>query len=266
MTRVFPQLNSGALTQFPLRIEESVRTIVNETADGIRVRYADVGAATMTWEISSAALSDAEWWAIESLFNECEGRRRSFLFLDPWSNLLAESESFTASSWTRGPGIGLSEGVTSPTNQLRATQATNTAAGLQSLSQSVPVPAWFQYTFSVYARSSEPTALRLIVSTDGAAAERLFSLSSDWQRLSLFSSMNSANTSIDVALQLPAGAAVDLFGAQLEPQPAPSPYQRTAERTGRYPEARFATDTLNQVTTRPSEHSTVFRIVSRIPA
>ena len=89
--RVFPQLASGAMTQFPLRIREKTRTIINQTADGRRIRYSDPGAETLEWEMSYAALSDDEWIAIESLFRDCEGRRHSFLFLDPWSYLIAAS-------------------------------------------------------------------------------------------------------------------------------------------------------------------------------
>jgi hypothetical protein len=254
------------MTQYPLRVRESVRTLTNQTADGRRIRYSDSGASTLEWQMSHAALADEEWAAIEALFRECEGRRYSFLFLDPWSNLLAESESFGSSSWTLGPGLGLSGGAPDPEARPRATQVANSAGTLQSITQTILVPAWFQYSFSVYARAASATQLRLIVSTDGAFAERLFDLSSDWQRYSLFSSMATTNEAAEVAIQLPAGATVELFGAQLEAQPAPSSYQRTVLRTGWYPEARFAGDTLTQVSTSPSEHSTVVRIITRIPS
>jgi hypothetical protein len=180
--RVFPQLLSGAMTQYPLRIRESIRTLINQTADGRRIRYSDIGASTLEWEMGQTALSDEEWSAIESLFLECDGRRHVFLLLDPWSNLIAASETFSNSSWTLGPGISLAEGASDPEGHLRATQVTNTAGALQSLSQSIPIPAWFQYSFSVYARAATSTQLRLIVSTDGAFAERLFDLSAEWRR------------------------------------------------------------------------------------
>ena len=263
MIRVFPQLASGAVTQFPLRIREKTRTLINETADGQRIRYSDPGSETLEWSMSHAALSDDEWMAIESLFRDCEGRRHSFLFLDPWSNLVAASESFSNSAWTLGPGLGLSEGVADPEGRLRATQVTNTAGALQSLTQSISIPARFQYSFSVYVRAAVAAQIRLVVSTDGAFTERVYDLSPDWQRYAIFSSLVASTDALEVAIQLPAGATVELFGAQLEAQPAPSPYQRTALRTGRYPEARFAGDQLTQVSTGPGEHSTVIRILSR---
>ena len=131
---------------------------------------------------------------------------------------------------------------------------------------SISIPAWFQYSLSIYARATLPAQIRLVVSTDGAFAERVFDLSPDWQRHSLFSSMSTTNEELEVAFQLPAGATVELFGAQLEAQPSPSPYQRTVLRTGRYPNSRFAGDTLIQVSTSPPEHSTVLRIVTRVSA
>ena len=263
MIKVFPQLASGAVTQFPLRILEKTRTLINQTADGRRIRYSDPGGETMEWEMSQAALSDDEWAAIESLFRDCEGRRHSFLFLDPWSNLLAASESFGDSAWTLGPGLGISEGILDPKDLPRATQVTNTAGALQSIAQSISIPSQFQYSFSVYARAVVDAQMRLVVSTDGAFTERVYNLSPDWQRYAIFSSLGASTDALEVAIQVPAGATVELFGAQLEAQPAPSPYQRTALRTGRYPESRFAGDQLTQVSTSPGEHSTVIRILSR---
>ena len=266
MARLFPQLKSGAMTQYPLRSRESLRTLSNETADGRRIRNSDVGDAHLQWQLSHSGLDEEEWAEIESLFRSCEGRRHSFLFLDPWSNLLKASEAFGQSVWNLEPGISLSEGAMDPDGRPNATQVTNSAAVLQALSQSVPVPARFQYSLSLYARAAAPTQLRMIVSTDGAFAEKLSDLSANWQRYSLFSSLSTNNEALEAAFQLPAGATVELFGAQLEAQPAPSPYQRTALRTGCYPDTRFAGDTLTQVSTSPSEHSTVVRIVTRIPA
>ena len=251
------------MTQFPLRIRESTRTLINETDDGRRIRYSDRGAETMEWEMPHAALSDDEWMAIESLFRDCEGRRHSFLFLDPWSNLVAASESFNDSAWMRGPGLVLTEGVADPEGRPRATQVANTAGALQSLAQSISIPARFQYSFSIYAKAAVAVQIRLVVSTDGAFTERVYNLSPEWQRYAIFSSLVASTDALEVAIQLPAGATVELFGAQLEAQPAPSPYQRTARRTGRYPESRFAGDQLTQVSTSPGEHSTVIRILSR---
>jgi len=264
--RIFPQLASGAMTQYPLRIQEYFRTLVNQSVDGRRIRYFDVGASTLEWEVSHSGLSDAEWTGIEELFRECEGRRHSFLFLDPLANLVAESETFIGAPWTKEPGMVLNEGVSDPEGRPRATQVTNTAAALQTIAQTVAIPAWFQYSFSVYARSSQTQQMRLITATDGAFTERLFELSPDWQRYYLFSALAVSIEMIQVAIQIPGGAAIELFGAQLEAQPSPSPYQRTGLRTGRYPEARFAVDMLTQTSTGPGEHGTAIRIRSRVVA
>ncbi len=266
MTRVFPQLASGAMTQFPLRFREHTRTTFNQTEDGRRIRYSDAGASEIEWALSHSALSSDEWFAVESLFRDCEGRRLTFLFLDPSSNLIAESESFIDSVWTRAPGLGLSEGSSDPLGRPRATQITNSAGSLQSISQSIAIPAWFRYCLSIHARATTPTQMRLTVSTDGAFAENVFDLSPEWERYSLLSAMITANEELEVAVQLPAGATVEVFGAQLEAQPSASPYQRTTWRTGRYPDSRFADDTLTQTSTGPDEHSAVLRIITRVVA
>jgi hypothetical protein len=69
-------------------------------------------------------------------------------------------------------------------------------------------------------------------------------------------------TGLTVAVQLQAGQSVDLGQAQLEAQPAPSPF-RTAEG-GVYPDAHWAVDELLFMATGPNSFSTKFSIETHV--
>jgi len=70
-----------------------------------------------------------------------------------------------------------------------------------------------------------------------------------------------ATTTLTFSVQLPAGASVDLFGAQAEVQLAPSDYKQTGVRGGVYSNARFASDQLTVTAQGTDVYDAVIRIV-----
>jgi hypothetical protein len=67
---------------------------------------------------------------------------------------------------------------------------------------------------------------------------------------------------VPFGFQLPAGALVDIFGFQVEAQPAPSTYMRSQSTTGVYPRARFDQDELTVTAQGPDNLEVRVRIVS----
>ena len=100
---VYPQLGTGALSQFPIRKERRARTVINSTADGRAIKLADPAAVTTTWQLEYAELMDSEAGAIEAFFASAEGTLNGFTFLDPAGNLLAWSGQLDDAVWARGP-------------------------------------------------------------------------------------------------------------------------------------------------------------------
>jgi hypothetical protein len=108
---VFPQLVTGAAALYPLTKRLVRRTAVNDLSDGSKVMLEDPDAATSDWELRAKGLTETEAAAIEALFDAAAGRWKTFTFLDPAGNLLANSEEFDAPTWSNGPLVQLTPGI-----------------------------------------------------------------------------------------------------------------------------------------------------------
>ena len=54
----YPQLGSGALSQFPVQKDRRARTVVNRAADGSTIKLADPAGGGTEWLLTYAELSD----------------------------------------------------------------------------------------------------------------------------------------------------------------------------------------------------------------
>lgn len=245
----FPQLSSGAISQMPLRRETRYRTLLNRMLDATEIRVADLDYFERHWELALEHLTDAEWEAIQDLFAATEGRLRSFLFLEPGENLLAWSEKFTEDVWVKG-GVSVAEGIGDPFGGTDASQLT----GNGILSQTLAIPEALRYAASVWARTTQPgAALQL-----NAASIEIDS-GGQWRRYSLSTAGGGAGETVEFRV-VASAASVDLYGAQLEAQPAVSNYKKTLQLGGVHPGARFSSDMLEDRATGPGEHAGVISI------
>jgi LysM repeat protein len=256
---VFPQLVTGASALYPVLKARWKRTVVNVLGDGSTDVFSDNDAALVEWELHATGMTGAEWNAIDSLLQQVSGRWQTFTFLDPTSNLLAESETLSSSAWTKGALVGLTAGVVDPLGTTRATTLTNTGSSVAGISQVLPVPGNFQYCLSAWIRSSGGSSVTLSAGTNSQSV----STSAVWSRVALAAGGGSSSASTVIfGLQLPIGGAADVFGLQAEAQLAPSDYKVTGVSGGVYPQARFALDQI-PVTARGTDvYDAVIRIVS----
>jgi hypothetical protein len=231
--------------------------VVNALGDGRTDVFADPDAAMTAWELRATGLTLAEWNAIEALFQATSGMWQTFTFLDPTGNLLAQSENFGAAAWTNGALIQLTPGIADPLGTTRATQVVNAGQTVESVAQTLGVPGDFQYCLGVWARSAGGSSVTLAV----ANVIRVITLGAQWQRVFVTGNPGQATTTLTFSVQLPAGASVDLFGAQAEAQPAPSDYKQTGARGGVYSKARFASDQLTVTAQGTDVYDAVIRIV-----
>ncbi|HWC99459.1 MAG TPA: hypothetical protein VG456_22020 [Candidatus Sulfopaludibacter sp.] len=240
---IYPQLSTGALSQFPIKKRRRSRSVVNTAADGSRVTYEDATGGTIEWQLAYTALSDSELAALQALHEAAEGSLNGFTFVDPTANLLAWSEDLSNAEWSRGP-------------MLTATLATgswrlaNTGAGPQSITQTLNAPAQYQYCFSVSVRADQPTSVTLLVGANRAS----FAVGSDWTRISL------ARTGVTFGIELPAGGVVDVSAPQVEAQAAPSKY-KPSTTGGVYENARLRDDAFAFTTTDVNRHAVTVNIL-----
>ncbi len=248
---VYPQLGTGALSQFPVQKRRMLRTVVNRAADDTVVKLADPGGAATEWSLAYAALTDDELATLEEFFVAAEGTLKEFTFLDPTSNLLAWSDHLDDAVWQRDPLLSATGGIADPAGGSRAWRLANTGAGAQSITQTLSVEANYLYCLSTYVRAATPTSVTLLLGN--GRFER--AVTSKWTRVAA-----TADGEARFGLDLPAGTALDVYGMQAEPQATPSVY-RSSTTGGVYEGARLRDDEFQVTTTGVNQHSCTVKII-----
>jgi len=257
----FPQLTSGAVTQYPSGSTLLRRTVVNEAADGRQIRWPDLMGTEIRWECALTEMTDEEWDAVHALFQVVEGRLKPFTFFSPYENLLAWSEDFARSIWMKEALFTLSGGVDDPFGGASAFRAANTAAIDRRISQTVQVPATYRTCFSVWIRNGSVALTR---SAGSLTESRSFTATEKWKRISFEGVHSAAADSTTFGIQISAGGGCDIFGSQLDLQPAPADYVRSAGRSGVYVNARFDDDRLHSVALGPGRKQIKIRVTARV--
>lgn len=260
----YPQLTTGAVSQFPVRRSTSMRTVANQLASGFAIRMADTGAQKVQWQLQYSSLTDGERSSIESLFEESEGQLNTFTFLDPTDNLLMWSEDWTQAAWVADPLVQITGGLQDPLGGSDAMQLTNTAQTTQQVVQRTSGPSSFLYCYSVYVRSAVPATIGLVVAATGQTSLTAVTTGASWLRVTKSGSLSVQQDGISFGLQLPAGTQVDAFGAQVEAQPGAGLYKKTIDLGGVYPNARFSSDLLSFAATAPNQNSCQLGLISNL--
>ena len=237
---IFPQLGTGAIGQFPVQRRRVPRTVVNRAADGHVVKLADPAGAVTEWTLEYTGLSDSELATLQAFFVAAEGTLNPFTFVDPAANLLAWSGQFDNAVWTKGPQLTVS-----------GQHIANAGEGAQSITQTLSAPAEYLYCLSAYVKAASATTVTLLIGNQ--RGDRV--VGTDWTAIAFAASGDPV-----FGLELPAGAAVDLSGMQVEPQAAPSMYQASTTG-GVYENARLADDVLTVTTTDVACHACRVRVV-----
>lgn len=253
---VYPQLPSGALTQFPAQKWRQLRTLVNTAADGWAIKLGDAGAGTVEWQLTYASLSDSELATLVQFFVAAEGTLNYFTFVDPTANLLAWSNDFSNAVWDAASFLSLTGAKADPTGGNNAWQVTNSGAAVQDLSQTLTAPGGYVYCLSVYAKSSAPGTLTLLLGSSRYSQN----LGTTWQRFVCTGIGDPVASSMRFGIEFGAGAAVDIFGLQVEPQDGPSLY-KPSTTGGCYENARLRDDALAFTTTDVNRHSATVNIL-----
>ncbi len=262
----FPQLSSGALAQYPLRRSQRKRTIWNDCVDGSNFRLADVAATTVEWRLSYSGLTQDEWQALVTLFQQTEGRLQTFAFFDPADNLLRYSGTLDNADWVKDPLLQLTSGISDPLSMNTAWHLSNAGLAAQALSQTVEIPGAYVCCFSAYARSSSPFQLTMTRTGSDGSISTVQNIGASWQRVHLSGSIAGAAANSAFSLSLPPGAALDLFGVQVEAQPQASDYKETFATDGVYPATRFAEDSLATTAVAINNYSVNISLTSRAEA
>lgn len=260
----FPQLSSGAMAQYPIKKTLLARTIKNVLSDGNMILLADPDGAHLIWQLAYSELSVVDVDALQSHFSACVGSYRAFTFLDPTDNLLVSSSDVTTAAWQTSSLIHLSSGLADPMGGVAAFTAINAGMGNELISQTLNIPANYQYCFSLYVASNESGEITLLRQGLSAQENTIVAIGPTWTRVNSSGQLNDAGTNLTVSISLAPGQQVGLYGPQLEPQIAPSRYRSTAQTGGVYANAHWGIDQLTIFADAPNLFSTSFTIETAI--
>ncbi|MBZ5623798.1 MAG: hypothetical protein LAQ69_34615 [Acidobacteriia bacterium] len=252
---VYPQLGTGALSQFPVQKRRRLRTVVNAAADGSFVKLADPNGEYTEWSLAYAQLSDDELSALQQFFTATEGTLNGFTFLDPTSNLLAWSDHLTNAVWVPGPVLSVTSGIADPAGGTNAWHVSNPGGGAQNIVQTISAPAGYLYCFSAYVRSANLSSATMLLGS--LRANR--AVTTDWTRIVLAAAGDPQADSISFGLEFPPSAAMDVYGMQAEPQAGASVY-KASTTGGVYENARLGDDVLTTTATGVNQHSCTVNI------
>jgi hypothetical protein len=235
MTLAYPQLS-----QFPIRKQKRVRTVANRLADGRAIKLCDAAAAVTEWNLAYRDLTDQDAAALQQIFLAAEGTLNGFTFLDPAANLLAWSDKLDHPVWTRGPMLSVS-----------GRHLVNGGGAPQSITQTLAAPPGYLYCLSAAVRAAQPCTVSLLV-----GAHRLTRpVTTAWARLAF-----AAEGAPVFGLELPAGAAIEVNGFQVEGQGGASTY-KPSSTGGVYEDARFGDDVLAITATGVNRHAATVNII-----
>jgi hypothetical protein len=247
----FPQLNTGAIAQYPVRKQVRRRTLTNYLLDGGSVKLADSDANSVSWELSYSGLTDTERARMEEFFLETDGPLKTFVFPDPTGNLLRWSEDLSKNVWEK-------DGLLQVETLEEGIRVVNGAQVAQGWQQTVATPA-AHYCFSSVARSE--TITKVTVKLGGLT--NTLAIGPEWTQISCSGLVPGESEETVCRIEIEAGAAIEFIGFQLEAQPQPSAYKRTTEYCGLYERARFADDELYFRADGVDDHAVTIRLIAQ---
>lgn len=259
----FPQLRDSAVIQLPFTWRQRTRIVAQETPGGAVYRWPDTGYARREWQCLLRGLTDSERVAVQQLFDSVKGRYGKFTYLDPFGNLLAQSDNYAAAVWLKDAGLVLTSGLPDAFGTLQATRVSNPTGTARSMRQGVPAPAAFGFTLSVWirAQTSAVASLELGGSVDLLRKDILCGPA--WERVSMTGTSSSQEEQTLAGVSLPSGSEVEVCGWQLEPTLQAGTYQRTTAATGVFSNCRFLQDELRWTSEGPNNHSVKIMIAGR---
>jgi hypothetical protein len=219
-------------------------------------KLADPEGCTTEWRLVYSDISNDEATALEEFFVAAGGSLQSFTFVDPVGNLLAWSEDLSHEEWSKGPLLSFLHGVPDAVGTARGWRITNAAVGPQSVTQDLAVPSEYIYCFSIWIRSLEPGSVTMIVGTHLSVRE----VGVGWRRITFANSGGAGADPVRFGLELTAGTEVEVFGFQVEAQPAASGYQPTTTG-GVYENAHLRDDTFEITATGLNRNSCTVNII-----
>lgn len=238
---LFPQL--GGSVGGDSKRTSRWRTYANTGGSGVEFRAASSQPRKLyLWELAFPAISDTERAALESFFESQNGPYGRFAFCDPDENLLAWTEDFSKTEWTKA-GLTITPGQSDPFGGTGA----STVAGTGSLAQQIAVgPESNVFTASVWLKASAPAVATLTCNDGGSqVSSQVIQVTTAWARYSVTAQFAAAPGSVTNWLLTLSSATVYVFGPQLSFTLGPGQYVKNEAESGVHLNCRFVEDRIS---------------------
>jgi hypothetical protein len=216
----------------------------------------------MIWDLRFDGLTDLERKELEDLTSATGGMLRTFTFLDPYDNLLPNSEDYLANTWQKDAGLIITPGQTDPYGTQRASLLSNPTNLSREMYQLLPLPCSFQFISSLYLRAGSQAGASLRIGAVSQPGSHDLIVHTEWNRYDIRNSSSSSDEALLVGVQLPPNTEVTMFGFQLEPTLVATDYKATSGQGGIHERCRLASDRLQWVTAGVNNHSVELSVVT----
>ncbi len=251
----FPQFGDKAVIQYPYRWRQVFRTRMAENDWSGLPRQSDSGYEERRFSCVLRGLSDGERVSIQNLFVSTGGGHRTFTFLSPHENLLADSEGFGAGSWMKDAGLVLTGGFADPLGGAAATRVSNPTGTARQFRQVIEAPGEYRYCASFWARAASAVNVTFRGGAVTVPSERVLRFEPAWRRFVVTVQSSEMGAQSCFGLVLPAVTEVETFGWQVEASGAETEYKKTVGPGGVIANCRFADDRLEWASEFPGQHT-----------
>lgn len=254
--KYYPIQNTGATAQFPIVRTRRWQGLETRTPGGHTARGLQPETRRVHWQLDYVDLTDAEASALTELFEQSKGGLGSFVFVDPLENLFRDSEEVGQGQWQLSGGVTVAK---SGTQSPAVFQVTSSGQAAGTVGQTLALPPTGSFCLSCWVEGGAGQTVGLRI----GGRSRQVVMKGAWQRVWFTAPGETAGATL-CALELGAGAVVEVHSMQLEQQAAPSGYRAGTASGGVYPETRFEQESLDVVATGPNRNAVRVNLVSRL--
>ncbi len=231
---LLPQLNSMSPVQCNLRRRVAGYRAANYLAGGAVITGANNRPLKRTWDLEYKGLVAAEMSSLGNFCSSSEAAVDGFEFLDPFSNLLAYSESLTADLWVSDPLASVTELPPGGSDEARSHAIQNSGNVEQTVRQELGIAGYGTFCASMFVRSGVTSSGRIVLANSSETHAVEFASRSEWSQVYLSAGVNTEAAPLTFQIGVEPGRTIHVREVQLECQLFPSRYKPTWESGGVY--------------------------------
>lgn len=250
----FPALQSGVCTHLPVELSVEEQGILNRFQDLSRIAETNRSRFVTRWAFQLEGIADTEAAGLDT-FLGAVNNGQSFLFVDPFGNLLAHSGDLTAAAWLGNAGLVMTP-YTDPVIGA-SWLLTNSSADPLEVSQTISLPATYATCWSAYLKTVGGDRPSLAIRA-GVQIANASPAGGGWSRVSVALRPSGNAESRTAAIVVPPRSQALLAQPMLENAFRPSAYAPSGAKNAVYANCQLAQSDFVWKVTAPGAQSISF--------